>query len=109
MLQGLGQRHEVTIRWVPAHHGVTGNEKADEFVKAAAEGIRPDSAVPDELRWETSLWHMTRIVTEGRSARMNQWIAERLGNPSRRYRVPPGRGVRRRLLRRTPKHIASRY
>ena len=32
-----------------------------------------------------------------------------LGDPRRKYRLPPGRGVRRRLLRRAPKHIAGRY
>ena len=47
---------EVAIRWVPAHHEIMGNEKADEFAKAAAEGSGPDRTVPDELRWETSLY-----------------------------------------------------
>ena len=55
----MARGSEVTIRWVPARHGVIGNEKADEYAREAARGIRPDSltAVPDELRWETSLSH----------------------------------------------------
>ena len=107
----MARGSEVIIHWVPAHHGVTGNEKADEHSREAASGIKPDSlrAVLDELRWETSLSHMTRVATEGQSCRTNQWIAEHLGSPSRRYKVPPGRGIRRRPLRRAPKHIASRY
>ena len=107
--QIMSRANIVTIRWVPAHQGVPGNEKADEFAKAAAEHNMPDSAVPDELRWETSLSHMTRVATENRSRRVNQWITERLGDPRRKYKPPLGRGVRRKLLQRAPKHIASRY
>ena len=32
------RENEVTIRWVPAHSGASGNEVADEFAKAAAIG-----------------------------------------------------------------------
>ena len=52
---------------------------------------------------------MTRVAAEGRPAGWTQWIADRVGEPRRKYRSPPGRGLRRRLLRRTPKSIASRY
>ena len=38
-----------------------------------------------------------------------QWIAEHLGDPRRKYRPPPGRDLRRTMLRWTPKHIAGRY
>ena len=48
---------EVTVRWVPAHHGVFGNGKADEYAKAAAEGTEPDCAVPDEYRWDQPVPH----------------------------------------------------
>ena len=62
---------------------------ADEYAKAAAEGGQPNSDVPDEHRWETSLSHMTRVATEARSRTAAQWIADRLGNPRRKYRPPP--------------------
>ena len=105
----MARGNEVTFRWVPAHHGVLGNEKADEFAKAAVEGNSPDSVVPDAVRWETSLSHMLRAATEARTRKMSQWVAERLGDPGRKYKSPLGKGLRRKLLRRTPKHIAGRY
>ena len=52
---------------------------------------------------------MSRVATQNRTRRINQRISDHTGDPKRKYRVPPGAGVRRQLLRRTPKHIASRY
>ena len=52
---------------------------------------------------------MTRVATEGGSRKMAQWIADRVGDPRRMYRPPSGRGLRRKLLRRTPKSTANRY
>lgn len=50
---------------------------------------RPCNRVPDEYRWETSLWHMTTAATEARSRATTEWIssharAERCGDPQRR-------------------------
>ena len=77
---GLGQRfaiasmeriqfryNRVTIRWVPAHHGVAANEEAGRLTKEAAEGITPDDDTSDDYRLEKSLVHMSRIATEGRA------------------------------------------
>ena len=73
----LARDNEVTIRWVPAHSKVAGNEKADEFSKAAARQAAPcsDDEAPDELRQEASLSHRSRSATEARSHASAEWIA----------------------------------
>ena len=107
----LTRDNELTIRWVPAHHGVQGNEVADENARTAASRSAPcsngDDGVPDELRWEASLSHMTRTATEARSRATAEWIASRVG--TRRYRPLPGRGLRRRHLRGARKELAGRF
>ena len=40
---------------------VISDEKANKYAKAAAEGGRPDRDASD-YRWETSLFHMTRVA-----------------------------------------------
>ena len=122
-LAAAGNR--VTILWVPAHAGAEGNEEggrgegkngtggsgsemADQYAKDAATGRAPRERLPEGYAEETSLAHMTRVTTEARSRATTEWIAEhvRLG---RRYRPPPGKGVRRTQLRRVKKTLAGRY
>ena len=52
--------------------------------------------------------HMTRVATEARSKETAEWITADV-QPERRYRPPPGRGLRRPPLRRAKKTLAGRY
>ena len=101
--------NDVTVRWVPAHQGGPGNEEAEEYAKSVTDEAEPRNAVPDDYRWETSPSHMTRVATEARAQSTAQWIAERDGDPRRKYRPPRGKGIRHKLLQRAPKPVAGRY
>ena len=70
----LSRDNEVAIRWVPTHHEIAGNEKADEL-----DGSTTTDGVQDECRWETSLSLMTRIATEARSRSTSEWIFTHVG------------------------------
>ena len=56
----------LTLRWVPSHLGIEGNEVADDWAKRAAED--QGDSVPRAYLRETSFAHMTRRVTEARTA-----------------------------------------
>ena len=81
---------------------------ADQFAKDAATGRAPGEGLPEGYAEETSLAHMTRVATEARSKRTTEWITAHVRS-GRRYRPPPGKGVRRTQLRRVRKTLAGRY
>ena len=64
--------------------------------------------LPDELRWEASLSHMSRSATEARSRATAGWITDHVG-ARRRYRPLPGKGLRRRHLRSVRKEFGGRF
>ena len=103
----LSRYNEVTVRWVPAHTGITGSEKADENSKATVEGASYNEVL-DEYWWETSFAHMTRAATEARSRTTSEWISNRF-RAERRYRPPAGKGLRQQQLRRSRKSVIGRY
>ena len=74
----------------------------------AATGRAPRERLLEGYAEETSLAHMTRVATDTRSRETTEWITAHV-RPGRRYRPPPGKGVRRTQLRRVRKTLAGRY
>ena len=95
----------LTLRWVPGHMGVEGNEVRDQWAGEAAESL--GDAVPKAYLRETSFAHRTRATTEARSAGVSEWIMDHVDR-RRRYCPPKGQKLRKEL-RHERKALASRY
>ena len=102
----MADNNHIWICWVPAHRGVQGNEVADRVAREAAEGQLDE--VPDQVRWQTSLPHLTGRTTERKTVATSQWIRDH-ARPERRDLPPGGTGFRRRAMRGVRKATAQRY
>ena len=65
------QGHSISIRWVPSHSGVEGNEKADKAAKEAASGERVRTA-----KW-ASLTHVKRQIQDEEKLQISIWHEEK--------------------------------
>jgi len=72
-------RRLVEIRWCPAHEGVAGNEKADEWAKTAAEQSGSHRPIP------RSLANLKREISK-QWMEARQWAGGRTSK--RKYRMP---------------------
>jgi ribonuclease HI len=88
----------IEVRWCPAHEGVEGNEKADEWAKLAAE--EPDARGVEGLEWMTysdrpeersmplprSIANIKREIAEKKWAEARKWAGGRISKE--KYKMP---------------------
>ena len=72
----------IEIRWCPAHKGIAGNEKADEWTKIAAEERTKAKVAPWLPR---SLAKLKREITEKKWVEARHWAGTR--TPKTKYRM----------------------
>jgi len=90
----------IEIRWCPAHKGIAGNEKADEWAKAAAEQSGNHRPIIRSLGYHPKLWKTAKGV-----------VIPKPGKPDyskvRAYRVISLLDVISKLVERTAAHLIA--
>ena len=117
VLRKARPRITIEIRWCPAHKGIAGNEKADEWAKNAAE--QPYTRGVEWLKYEysgrsevramplpRSLANLKREISEKKWAEARQWAGGRTSKA--KYRMPKSRRPDGTVAGST-KRLASRF
>jgi ribonuclease HI len=102
MLRKAQPNITIEIRWCPAHKGIPGNEKADEWAKLAAS--TPYARGVERL--PRSLAHLKREISEKKWAEARQWAGARIS--SHKYKMPRQQRPDQTIARST-KRLASRF
>jgi ribonuclease HI len=92
----------IEIRWSPAHKGIPGNEKANEWAKLAAEN--PDARGVEPL--PRSLAYLKREISEKKWAEAGQWAGGRITR--HKYKMPRRQRPDQTVAGSTKRH-ASRF
>lgn len=116
MLARGGNNFQVTLRWLPGHSDIHGNEEADKQAKRAAEGRHnnsPAATLPDFLRYNTLPLSISALQQAHHKTTAERW--KRLWCKSPRYnrinRIDPNL-LHRSFLKLTanfPKRLTSLY
>src|SRR5699024_2138 len=80
-----GQRRQPTIRWVPGHEGVEGNERADQVAKQAAS--KPPGRGPKEISLAFACRARTEAITAQKQRRLAKELSQRSQQGQRMYRT----------------------
>ena len=100
----------IEVRWCPAHEGVEGNEKADEWAKLAAD--EPDTPGVEwldgarSLPLPRSLANIRREISEKKWVEARQWAGGRTSK--KKYRLPKSQRPDS-IVARSTKRLASQF